>query len=451
VRKVLDVALREFRHTVLTKAFLIAAVIFPTVMWGGSIALQAMLHAPTPPLDGKIAVVDPTGHVAEALRSSLEPEVLAAEHEERLAQVRKMLDENVPAGLREQAEDQLESLLEQPKVEVAIETFSDASHLEDLKSGVRDGRYLVAVHFAPEVLSEDPAANHYDLFTGEGLTRKHEEFIEGKIDDAVIAARCAALGLTEEKVRAATQAPRTFASTLTAQGGEVRSNKAADLLTPAAFMLLLWMSTMMTGQYLLMSTIEEKSNRVIEVLLSAVSPLQLLGGKILGQCMVGLLIVGLYGGLGVSVVQQLGYGHLVPADRLAFLVLYFLMAYFMVASTMAAVGSAVNELREAQTLMGPATMIFMVPLITWFFISDNPNSTFATVLSFIPPMTPFTMILRVCSKEHVAMWQMLATTVVGFAGVAAMVWMAARIFRVGVLMYGKPPTPAELLKWMRYS
>jgi ABC-type Na+ efflux pump permease subunit len=223
----------------------------------------------------------------------------------------------------------------------------------------------------------------------------------------------------------------------------------ARVLTPLAFMLLLWTSTMLTGQYLLTSTIEEKSNRVMEVLLSAVSPMELLTGKILGQCGVGLVVIALYGGVGVATASNLGYAHLVPADKLAYLVLYFLIAYFMVASAMAAVGAAVNELREAQALMGPMSLVFMIPFFAWFFISEHPNSTFALVLSFIPPLTPFTMILRLTSAESVPLWQVPATAVVGCLGVYASVWAAARIFRVGLLMTGKAPTPRELWKWIR--
>jgi ABC-2 type transport system permease protein len=91
----------------------------------------------------------------------------------------------------------------------------------------------------------------------------------------------------------------------------------------------------------------------------------------------------------------------------------------------------------------------MVPLLAWFFISDNPNSTFATVLSFVPPFVPFTMVLRVTAVEPVPDWQIAASAAVGFATVAALVWAAARIFRVGVLMTGKAPTLAELLRWIR--
>jgi len=326
----------------------------------------------------------------------------------------------------------------------------DLEALDSLKAEVREGEYLGVAYLAEEVLRSDPGTNQFELYISPGLTRKHSEVLKDSIARAVVRARSLEAGLDLKETKALLAPPAAVTTTLTEEGGEARDNEMARIFVPFAFMMLLWMSTMMTGNYLLTTTIEEKSNKVIEVLLSAVSPMQLMTGKILGQCLVGILILGMYGTLGVVTAQHFDVAHLVPAEKLGYLVVYFLMAYFMVGATMAAIGSAVNELREAQAFVGPATMVFMIPFFAWFFISDNPNSTFATVLSFIPPITPFAMILRVTSAESVPLWQLLSTTVVGFAGVVGMIWMAARVFRVGVLMYGKPPTPGELLKWVRY-
>jgi ABC-2 type transport system permease protein len=216
-------------------------------------------------------------------------------------------------------------------------------------------------------------------------------------------------------------------------------------------MLLLWISTFTAGQHLMMSTIEEKSNRVMEVLLSAVSPLQLMFGKILGQGLVGLIIVMIYASLGIAGLIVFAVLHLVPVIQLVYLAVYFFMAYFMIASIMAAVGSAVSDIREANSLLMPAMMVLMLPFLLWLPISEDPNGPIASIFSFIPPAIPFVMILRLPSAESVPLWQIPATMVWGYACVLAMIWMAAKVFRVGVLMYGKPPSPLQLIKWVRYS
>jgi ABC-2 type transport system permease protein len=178
--------------------------------------------------------------------------------------------------------------------------------------------------------------------------------------------------------------------------------------------------------------------------------MQLLGGKILGQAMVAAVMLLMYGGMigvGLSALAMLD---LIGWDLIAYLVLYFVMAYFMVSAMMVAVGSAVTNLQEAQALMTPVMLVMIVPMMLWMPVSDSPNGTIATVTSLIPPLVPFIMILRVSTAtEPVATWQVVASLVIGYGGVFAMVWAAARIFRVGILMQGKPPTPRELLRWVR--
>jgi ABC-2 type transport system permease protein len=199
---------------------------------------------------------------------------------------------------------------------------------------------------------------------------------------------------------------------------------------------------------LLTTTIEEKSNKVMEVLLAAVSPMQLLGGKIAGYSLVSLVMLVMYGGLGLAGLSAAAMLDLVPLVHLVYLAIYFVMAYVMVSAMMAAVGSAVSDLREAQSLVTPVMMVLIVPLMLWAPIIDNPNGLLATVTGFIPPAIPFVMILRLtAATEPIPVWQTALSIVWGFACAYGMLWVAARIFRVGVLMQGKPPTPKELIRW----
>jgi ABC-2 type transport system permease protein len=118
---------------------------------------------------------------------------------------------------------------------------------------------------------------------------------------------------------------------------------------------------------------------------------------------------------------------------------------------MAAVGSAVTDIREANTLVAPLMFVVMIPLFLWLPISQSPNGGIATAFSFIPPAIPFVMILRIAADEPVPLWQVPATILWGYACTLGMVWLAARVFRVGVLMYGKPPSPVQIIKWARYA
>jgi ABC-type Na+ efflux pump permease subunit len=231
--------------------------------------------------------------------------------------------------------------------------------------------------------------------------------------------------------------------------GEDRTNEILNRMVPMALMGLLLMSVMTSGQYLLTTTIEEKSNRVVEVLLSAVSPMELMVGKILGQFAVGLLVLALYLGLGLIAMLSFASLGLLDPTLIVFLLIFFLLAYLSVGAFMAAIGSAVNELREAQGLMTPVMMIIMIPWFLWMPISRNPNSALAMVLSFVPPLSNFVIMLRLASSTPPPLWQTLLAILAGLAGVMASLWFAARVFRIGLLMYGKPPNLATLIRWAR--
>jgi ABC-2 type transport system permease protein len=237
---------------------------------------------------------------------------------------------------------------------------------------------------------------------------------------------------------------------VTAQGDQ-KIDEAAKILIPAAFMFLLWISTFTCGQYLLTSTIEEKSSRVMEVILSAVSPMQLLTGKILGQMCVGLVILVVYCGLGMAGLVVASMMSVIDPINLVYLAVYFVIAFFIIASLMAAVGSAVSDVREAQSLLGPVMIILIIPMMLWLPILRNPNSTFAQVCSFIPPISPFVMVLRLSGSEPVPFWQVIATVLLGGVTILTCLWAAGKVFRVGVLMYGKPPDLRTLIRWIRMA
>jgi ABC-2 type transport system permease protein len=118
---------------------------------------------------------------------------------------------------------------------------------------------------------------------------------------------------------------------------------------------------------------------------------------------------------------------------------------------MAAIGAAVNELREAQSLMTPVIIPLMVPYALGIFIAQDPNSTLARVCSFIPPINPFVMMLRVASTEPPPMWEVALSLLIAAVACVGSVYFAAKVFRVGLLMHGKPPNFGTLVKWVRMA
>lgn len=118
---------------------------------------------------------------------------------------------------------------------------------------------------------------------------------------------------------------------------------------------------------------------------------------------------------------------------------------------LAAIGSACNDIKESQTLMQPVMLLLIIPMFAWFIIVQRPEGTLAVVLSFIPPVTPLIMILRIAVKPDLPMIQIIASILLLAASVPVVIWAAAKIFRTGILMYGKPPSLKEIVRWVRYG
>ena len=257
----------------------------------------------------------------------------------------------------------------------------------------------------------------------------------------------------EPQVVQAVYAPvqsRDFGVGEDAEATEVDSDtREAKGFIPMIFVYLMFIGIMGQAQTMLTSTVEEKSNRVMEVLLSSLSPFQLMSGKMIGLGMVSFTLFAVWAAGGAFMIVRNGWEHLVDVATLGYFLIYFVPGFLLYSSVMAALGSLCNELKEAQNMMTPVMIILIVPLMTMFWVGQNPDHTIARVLSFIPTFTPFLMINRLASAQPPGTVEVLLSVLVLLVAIVITVWLAARVFRVGVLLYGKPPTFREVLRWMR--
>jgi ABC-2 type transport system permease protein len=425
-----------------------------------------MLREGPPKVDGEVAIVDPTGQVVAGVQSFLQPDRIVKRRQDAY----RKIQEAMPPALRAAAggadtskagiERAFESALGQvPRLSIlALTPGSDVEAAkEPLRavaargSGSSERLALVVVH--PDAVERHPGSDRfgsYDLFVRGKLDDRVTDEIGDGVRDAIVDARVRRSGLDRKEVDALTTVDKVPSRTVTAEG-EDRTNELLNRIIPMALMGLMLMSVLMSGQYLLTTTVEEKSNRVVEVLLSAVSPMELMVGKIFGQFAVGLLVLALYLGLGLVALLSFASLGLLDPMLIVFLLIFYLLAYLSVGAFMAAIGSAVNEMREAQGLMTPVMLVIMVPWILWMPISRDPNSVLATVLTFVPPLSNFVIILRLASSTPPPLWQTLLAILAGAAGVYASLWFAAKVFRIGLLMYGKPPSFATLVRWARMA
>ena len=452
--KIATIAWREFRHTALTKSFLFGAVALPLLMGAGLLLFPLLLASQSEPLEGTIAVVDPTGRFAPTF-DALVIERQERDGSEEAKDVMKRLGIDDKTGFISQG---LAQAGESPYGEVSATGFTsnDEETIERLKAEARDGDWLAVAVVPARQIESAPTSDEdlpdIELFLPRSTSPGHTNDLEGLVRSATVRTRFIAAGEDFEQVQTMLDRPSIDVRRFGEDGAADAEESKLRMIVPFGFMMLLWIATFTAGNFLLTSTIEEKSNKVIEVVLSAVGPLQLLWGKILGLALVSLVILLTYGGLAIASLTALALTDLLSWTTLAWAIVFFLIAYFTIAALMAAIGSAVNELSEAQTFMAPVMIVMILPMLLWAPIAENPDGTLATVSSLLPPILPFAMVMRIgAATEPIPIWQMLLSTGLGIASVVVLVWAASRVFRVGILMQGKPPSPLELLRWIRQT
>jgi ABC-2 type transport system permease protein len=455
-KKVALIAGREFMAAVSNKGFVIGLLIMPVMFAVLFVAMPRLMSASgREPVRGEVAIVDPTARLTPALRQSLSPAAIEARRQRFL---NRALDgmagtpgaevaRNQEAAFRTTGPTPEIHLMERP---ATADLTVEKRWLTTPPAG--DLRPLALVVVKPDAVELAPGQARYgayDLFVPPNTDERIENEVRDGLRDAIVAARLAARRLDVTEVEAMTAVPRV--PSITVGPVERQTSVGFNRFVPFVFVGLLVFGVMIGAQTLMTSTVEEKSSRVMEVLLSAVSPLELMAGKVLGQMAVSLLVLALYVGIGVLMLTSFAMIGLLDPWLIFYLVIFFLITYFLFASVFGAIGAAVNEMREAQALVTPVMLVLMVPWLMAAPVAREPNSTFAIALSFIPPVNTLAMMIRMASTSPPPAWQVWITIGIGLAAACAATWMAAKIFRVGLLMYGKPPNFATLLRWARQS
>jgi ABC-type Na+ efflux pump permease subunit len=413
--KIVHIAAREFLATAARKGFIFGVLFPPLLASVFVLCLPRAFDQTAPAISGEVELVDPTGQVSRGVRDYL------------------------------QGHGQI-AVVEMP-ADTELERAKQPLRTAGAEAG---GQRLALAVIHPDAIVRAAGGSEYgsyDLFVREKLDDRIEREIRQALHETIIAARVRAAGLDRSAIDALLRVDGTESTTV-ATGGERKTNELLNFVLPLAFVLLLFMSIMIGGQGLMTTTIEEKSNRVAEVLLSAISPVQLMAGKILGQLGAGLVVLVLYSGFGIAGLVSSGLLGGLDWGAVGFLLVFFLLTYLVIGSIMAAIGSVVNELREAQPMMLPVVLVLMLPYLLSLPISRDPNSWLATSLSFLPPINGLVMLLRITSNAPPPFWQPCLSVVIGVAAAWLALWCAGKVFRIGLLMYGQPPTLRTLVRWI---
>ena len=219
------------------------------------------------------------------------------------------------------------------------------------------------------------------------------------------------------------------------------------IIVPYIIVFLMFMMLMMSAIPLLTAVMEEKMNKIAEVLLGSVTRFQFMMGKVLGGIAVSLTAASVYVIAGIITATKLDLGQMIPYHVLPWFFAYLILNIILGGSGMAALGSACNDNKDAQSLQFPAMLPVILPLFVMMPVIKEPLGSFATGLSLFPPFTPMLMLIRQSTPVSIPMWQPIA----GLAGVALFtalsLWAGGRIFRTCILMQGQKPKIGNLIRY----
>lgn len=410
------VARREYVARVRSKAFLVSTILGPAIM-AGFLVVPTLVMARQRGRPLRVAVLDGEGTLRAAVEESLA--------RRKAAGAARFDVRPPPAAAGEAAR-------------------------ETLRASVLKGDLDAYVYLPKDAVQRSVAEYH-----GRNVSNMMDiGLVDTAVEEALIGRRLADEGLAADAVRGLTRKVDLKTVRLTSSGE--REDRGGSFLLSMVLMTILYTALAMWGAAVMNGVIEEKTSRVVEVIVSSVPPWAFFAGKLLGVGAAGLTQFGIWGAsLGVLSVWAAGAAAASGAQMpevslllLASFVTCFVLGYFLYGALYAAVGATVNSQQEAQTLVFPV----MAPLLTAFLffpaVLGAPDSALSTTLSLVPFFAPLLMFLRVASSPPPA-WQLVLCVALSLATIVLVTWLASRIYRVGILMYGKRATLPEIVRWVR--
>ena len=415
---------REYITRVRTKGFVVATVGIPLLtvgLMGGSIYLAVRENTRTM----KIAILDDAGGFADSIA--------------------KGLDKKLPNGL---PAIQVVKKIERP----ASEESTRKELLDEVNSGALDA-YLVLPKEGAEAKTVEFHSRNTGDFTLEGTVAR-------AVTNTVVGRRLSDHGVKVDSLDTLLHGVEVKVVKVTKEGET--EEKGQTFVIGFILMMLLYTMLVMYGIVTMRSVLEEKTTRIVEILISAATPFQLLAGKITGVAAVAFTqyfiwistaaLVGTYYGTLASVYSSdpSKFNFHIPGFVLIASVTYFLLGYFLYASLYAAIGAAASNEQDAQQMQLPATLPLVICVVIFNVILRDPSSTTSIVLSEIPFFSPILMLLRISVQTPPA-WQIALSVALMLLTIYGVVYFSSRIYRVGILMHGKRPSVVEIFRWLKYS
>ncbi len=439
MNKMFAVLKREYIQAVRKKMFIIMTFLLPILM-GGLMIVPGLLMTRGMG-EKKVAVIDGTGRLQKAFEQN------AGENEEKKASGRREVEKELSSRMK------IDYVNAQGKADLDLVAKPHLDQMLASKDAGRiDGVFVIP---ANTMTSSDAKMKFYSRSATDFIT---QERLGSTANRAIQRLRLEGRGISNDDIadimkRASVDAVQYSKS------GEQKSSGAANFMIGFVFTALLVLPSFIYGLEIMRGIIQEKTDRVVEVLISSMTPVQLLVGKILGVAAVGLtqitawlVMAGVGAAFGATTAALAGVNilQLLRPAIFVYFVIFFILAYMTFVCVYAIGGAVCNSEKEAQQMIAPITMTMMLPWFLLVGIITNPDSSLAVGLSLAPVFGPITMFVRTLVSEP-PLWHILVSIAVSLATVAAFFWATAKIFRVGILSYGKRPTIPELMRWIRMA
>ncbi|MCX6627370.1 MAG: ABC transporter permease [Candidatus Solibacter sp.] len=436
MRKILLMAKRDYVESVRTKAFIIGLVVAPLLFGGGFLGIAILKKQPDLH-EKRIAVLDRTALVAPALvRAVAEKNAKEAYDKITHAQTAALYVLQAVAPAAGDAEAQRLALSDRVR---SRELFA---FLEIWPQALHPGR---------ETKPKAPGVAYYTNAGGIDTTRN---WLREPLNRAVRSVQLAQLGVEdghfEDLLTPVAIDPMSLLMRDARTGALQQAKKKdeiADFAAPFGMVLMLIMIVMVGTAPMLSAVTEDKNQRIFEMLLGLATPMELMAARVLAALGRSLTSSAFYICGALLVLQGMAMMGSIPLHLLPWFFVYLVAYVTMLSSFASALGAACNSPQDAQNLATVLVAPIMIPFFVMMPVMTAPNGAMATAMSLFPPFTPVLMLLRQCMPMGVPAWQPWVGLVGILLWTAGITWVAARIFRVGILMQGQPPKLSEIIRW----
>jgi ABC-2 type transport system permease protein len=438
MHKLFAVLKREYIQAVRKKMFIIMTILLPALLAGLFVVPSLVMVRGL----GKkqVVVIDGTGRLEQAFKHAAE--AIAVPEAPKL-------------GRRTELPGSLDvTYVPRPgdtKLDATAKPYLDRLG-EESKEKRLDGVFVIPAN------AFESSKEHMKFYSRSSTDFISEQRLGNMANHEIQRKRLDARGIAAEEIeKLLTDTP--VDSVQVSKSGEQKKGGEANLFIGLIFTGLLMLPSFIYGLEIMRGIIQEKNDRVVEVLISSMTPGQLLTGKIVGIALVGLTQVTVWllmlvavGTFGAVAIMSAGFdiSQVLHASTFVYFVIFFILAYLTYVCVYAVGGAICNSDKEAQQLIAPITMTMMLPWFLIVVLITNPDSPLVVGLSMAPVFGPLTMFVRILVAEP-PISQILITIAVSIATVVAFFWATAKIFRVGILSYGKRPTIPELWRWMKVA